>query len=58
MDMTMRIEEETWPKRTAGWPFRRLEIVTLPTLAASSFFSHRLKVVTSSSGRESPVKDA
>jgi len=58
MAMTMRMEEETWPKRIAGWPFRRLEIVTLPTLAASSFFNHKLKVVTSSSGRESPVKDA
>ena len=58
MAMTMRMEEETWPKSTAGCPFRRLEIVTLPTLAASSFFNHKLKVVTSSSGRESPVKDA
>jgi hypothetical protein len=58
MAMTMRMEEDTWPKRTAGWPLRRLEIVTLPTFAASSFFNHKLKVVTSSSGRESPVKDA
>ena len=56
--MTMRMEEDTWPKSTAGCPFRRFEIVTLPTFAASSFFNHKLKVVTSSSGRESPVKDA
>ena len=58
MAITMRMEEETWPKSTAGWPFRRLEIETLPTFEASSFFNHKLKVVTSSSGRESPVKDA
>jgi hypothetical protein len=56
MVMTMRMEEETCPKMTAGWSLRRFEMETLPTCCASSFFSHRLKVVTSSSGREfSPV---
>jgi len=48
--MKVRIEELICPYRIAGCSFKRLEIETLETVPPSSFFSHRLKVVTSSSG--------
>ena len=50
MAMTMRMEEDTYPKSTAGWSLSLFDIETLPTLALSSFLSHKLNVVTSSSG--------